>query len=114
MVAVGPLTWNDTLQKAARGHAEDMHLNQYFAHEGLNGSTPATRVTDAGYRYQTTGENIAAGYKSEEEVMQGWLDSPGHCVNIMRPEFKELGADRVGDHWVQSFGTQFPKFVPGT
>jgi uncharacterized protein YkwD len=54
------------------------------------------------------GENIAYGPKSAEEVVQGWLDSPGHCGNIMDPRFAEMGiayaagrASKRGLYWVQ-------------
>ena len=54
------------------------------------------------------GENIAYGPKSAEEVVQGWLSSPGHCENIMDPRFAEMGiayapgrASRRGLYWVQ-------------
>jgi uncharacterized protein YkwD len=54
------------------------------------------------------GENIAYGPKSADEVVQGWLDSPGHCENIMDPRFAEMGiayamgrSSRRGLFWVQ-------------
>jgi uncharacterized protein YkwD len=52
------------------------------------------------------GENIAFGQRSEREVMQGWLSSPGHCKNIMSKTFKEMGVSRVGDYWTQVFATK--------
>ena len=61
-----------------------------------------------GYRERLVGENIAYGPKSVEEVVQGWLDSTGHCENIMDPRFAEMGigyaagkASRRGLYWVQ-------------
>jgi uncharacterized protein YkwD len=54
------------------------------------------------------GENIAYGPKSADEVVQGWLDSPGHCENIMDPRFAEMGIAFAAGHsslrglfWVQ-------------
>ena len=59
------------------------------------------------------GENIAAGATSAEEVMEGWLASPGHCENIMSPRFSEMGIAWVVDpksasgvYWAQTFGTR--------
>lgn len=98
------LVWNDLLQKSAKAHAKDMNDNDYFDHTGLDGSSVSDRVDRTGYKWATVGENIARGQQSVEEVVQGWLDSDGHCKNIMEPAFSELGADRDGLVWVQNFG----------
>lgn len=105
MPPVAPLIWNDKLEKAALVHTVDMITKNFFEHTGSDGSTPSQRVTNAGYSWMATGENIAMGYTSEKEVMTAWLASEGHCLNIMRKEFKELGAARVGNYWTQEFGT---------
>jgi uncharacterized protein YkwD len=105
-----PLTLSGTLANVALGHAADMAEHDYFEHRDLNGKSPAERVRAVGYREKLVGENIAYGPKSVEEVVQGWLDSPGHCENIMDPRFAEMGiayaAGRSGRHglyWVQVF-----------
>ena len=99
-----------TLANVAFGHAVDMAEHDYFEHRDLNGQSPADRVRAVGYREKLVGENIAYGPKSVQEVVQGWLDSPGHCENIMDPRFAEMGianvAGRSGRHglyWVQVF-----------
>ncbi len=104
MAPVGRLKWNSLLEKTAVGYAQYMSDKNFFAHEGLDGSKPADRVTKAGYRWSVVGENIAKGQTSIREVVEGWLKSPGHCVNIMRPQFSELGAGRFKNYWVQNFG----------
>ena len=103
-----PLALSGTLANVALGHAADMAEHDYFEHRDLNGQSPADRVRAVGYREKVVGENIAYGPKSVEEVVQGWLDSPGHCENIMDPRFAEMGianaAGRSGRHglyWVQ-------------
>jgi uncharacterized protein YkwD len=105
-----PLALSGTLANVAFGHASDMAEHEYFEHRGLNGQSPADRVRAMGYREKLVGENIAYGPKSIPEVVQGWLDSPGHCENIMDPRFAEMGiayaAGRTGRHglyWVQLF-----------
>ncbi len=105
-----PLTLSGTLGNVALGHAADMAEHDYFEHRDLNGESPADRVRAVGYREKLVGENIAYGPKTIEEVVQGWLDSPGHCENIMDPRFAEMGiasaAGRSGRHglyWVQVF-----------
>jgi uncharacterized protein YkwD len=92
----------------AFGHAADMAAHNYFEHADLSGSSPADRVRAAGYREKLVGENIAYGPESAEEVVRGWLDSPGHCENIMDTRFAEMGvafaAGRTAKHglyWVQ-------------
>jgi uncharacterized protein YkwD len=103
-----PVKLSGTLASVAFGHAADMAEHNYFAHEDLAGRSPAARVRAVGYREKLVGENIAYGPKSAEEVVQGWLGSPGHCENIMDPRFAEMGiayaagqASRHGLYWVQ-------------
>ena len=103
-----PVRLSVTLDDVAYGHAADMATHDYFEHEDLTGRSPAERVKAVGYREKLVGENIAYGPKSAEEVVRGWLDSPGHCENIMDPRFAEMGiayapgqASRRGLYWVQ-------------
>jgi len=105
------IRWNESLESAASLHAADMAANNYFGHTGGDGSTPAQRVTRAGYRYRMTGENIAAGQLSPEEVVSGWLKSPTHCANLMNDMYTEMGVatavsatSTMGVYWVQLFG----------
>jgi uncharacterized protein YkwD len=99
-----------TLNEAALAHALDMLRYGYFDHNGHDGSSPGTRVAASGYRYQTVGENIAEGPQTPQEVVQGWIDSPGHCQNIMNPRFTDMGlgfaansSGRPRIEWVQDF-----------
>ena len=102
-----PVTLSGTLAGVALGHASDMAEKNYFEHVDPAGKSPADRVRAVGYSEKLVGENIAFGPKSVDEVVQGWLDSPGHCENIMDPRFAEMGlglaAGRAkrGLYWVQ-------------
>jgi uncharacterized protein YkwD len=103
-----PVKLSGTLAEVAMGHADDMARHNYFEHEDLKGHSPADRVRAVGYQEKLVGENIAYGPKSADEVVQGWLDSPGHCENIMDPRFAEMGiayaagqSSRRGLFWVQ-------------
>jgi uncharacterized protein YkwD len=102
-----PLSLSGTLGNVAYGHASDMAEHNYFEHEDLAGQTPADRVRSVGYREKLVGENIAYGPQTVDEVVQGWLDSPEHCENIMDPRFVEMGvafaSGRIkhGLYWVQ-------------
>jgi uncharacterized protein YkwD len=103
-----PMTLSGTLAGVASGHAIDMAQHDYFEHVDLAGKSPADRVRAVGYREKLVGENIAYGPESVEDVVQGWLDSPGHCENIMDPRFAQMGiaysagrTSRRGLYWVQ-------------
>ena len=109
---VRPVRWNDSLAEASRLHSEDMARYNYFSHSGRDGSDPGQRVERAGYRYRSTGENIAAGGQMKaEDAVAGWIRSPGHCANLMSPVFTEMGAAFAVDprsemrvYWTQAFG----------
>ena len=89
--AVSAISWHCNLEQAAQGHSTSMADNDYFSHTGLDGSSPGDRITAAGYQWRTYGENIAAGYSNADDVINAWLNSPGHCANIMNPNFTEIG-----------------------
>ncbi len=111
--AVPPLAWSCPLKAAAQGHSTDMATNNFFSHTGSNGSSVGDRATGAGYSWTAVGENIAAGtsYSAVSAVLQGWINSPGHCANLMRSSYRELGAAKVSNpsstynvYWTQVFG----------
>jgi uncharacterized protein YkwD len=106
------LTLSAALNKAALTHARDMAKHDHFEHHGTDGSSPADRATRAGYRWRHVAENIAAGAPTARDVVQGWLDSPGHCANIMGAQHREMGIayavnhkSRTGIYWAQTFAT---------
>lgn len=108
--AAPPLSISRKLNEAAAGHARDMARRKFFDHRGDDGSQPKDRVIRAGYQPRLTGENIALGPESAEEVVAGWLASPGHCANIMESRFQDIGIGLASGrkrgqiYWVQSFG----------
>lgn len=111
--ATGPLTWSNQLLQTAIGHSNDMARKNYVAHTSLDGRTPAQRVTAAGYSWSAVGENIAAGQRSVEEVMTGWTQSPGHCQNLINPNFREVAvacvrndASTYSFYWSMELGAQ--------
>lgn len=89
--AVAALTWNSRLTNAAAGHSNDMATRNYFDHASPEGTTMGQRITAAGYTWSTAAENIAAGYGSVNAVMNGWIGSAGHCVNLMNANVREVG-----------------------
>jgi uncharacterized protein YkwD len=111
--AVPALASNEQLRAAARCHSLDMATQNYFSHTGLDGSNPGARVAATGYVASTWGENIAAGYRTAQQVVDGWIASEGHCRNLMSRNFLEIGvgyafdANSDYDHdWTQNFGTR--------
>jgi uncharacterized protein YkwD len=105
-----PVQLSTQLSDVALSHAVDMARHNYFDHEDPAGHSPADRVRASGYRETLVGENIAYGPKSADEVVRGWLDSPGHCENIMDVRFSEVGianaagsGSKPGLYWVQVF-----------
>jgi uncharacterized protein YkwD len=83
--------WNAKLTQAADGHSQDMAARNYFDHTSADGRTFSQRIDATGYAWSAAGENIAAGYPSVDAVMDGWTKSPGHCANLMNPNFSEIG-----------------------
>ena len=117
-----PLSYDPLLEIAAQRHVQDMDVTgRYLAHTGSDGSSPGDRIKNAGYKaawhdngdgslMYVSQENAASGQLSASEVVDGWMNSPGHRAAIMAPQAKEIGVgfevdDRNGDtYWIQNFG----------
>lgn len=110
------LTYNSTLSAAAQGHSQNMALQDFFNHTGLDGTSPGQRVNTAGYHYSITAENIAAGFSTAEQVVHAWINSPVHRTNLLNPIVKEMGvgyyhlANDTGNvnynmYWTQNFAS---------
>ncbi|MFU8805863.1 MAG: CAP domain-containing protein [Bradymonadaceae bacterium] len=109
--AAGPLTMDAQARQAARCHSLDMGQNNFFGHTGHDGSSPGQRMNRENYTGSYSGENIGAGYSTPAAVVQGWMDSPGHCTNIMNSNSNEIGVGYVSwpgsqwtRYWTQKFG----------
>ncbi len=121
---VPELTWNAHLQVAAHEHVYDLAYSDTFSHNGSGTEYDITgngkpskfyeRIVANGYtRYYSVGENIAGGQRTIEEVMKAWMKSPGHCVNIMKNTYTQVGvAIVIKDdstyqvYWGQNFGSK--------
>ena len=110
MPPVPPVEMNAELREAARAHSQDMADQNYFDHQSLDGRDPWTRIRNAGYGGQGVGENIAAGNASADATFSQWVNSPGHCRNMMSAQPNELGVGyavgpgRYRHYWTQAFG----------
>lgn len=102
------LTLSSNLTSIANMKAKDMAVNNYFSHTSPTYGSPFQMLQHFGVSYKTAGENIAAGQKSPEEVMQAWMNSSGHRANILNANYTELGVGyykggNYGTEWVQLF-----------
>jgi uncharacterized protein YkwD len=114
--SAGPLTMNANLRYAARIHTDWMASVDDLSHDspgGPIGDDLSERVDASGYNWVAIAENIAAGYSSPQDVLDGWMSSDGHCRNIMNSNYDEIGIGYVYDSsttydhwWTQDFGRQ--------
>jgi hypothetical protein len=107
------LTVSDTLTAAAKWMSVDMGTRNYFAHTSLDGRSPTQRMADAGYpAFGTwTGEDLAAGFTTTADVLNGWLNSPAHYAVLVNPQYHAIGVGRgytggstYGWYWTADFG----------
>ena len=96
------------LSIAAQKHAQWLALSTTISHAGPNGNNVGDRVTNEEYPWRSAGENIALGHKSVLEVMEGWVNSPGHYENILG-DFQDVGIGMAKNRrgrrvWVVVFG----------
>ncbi|HEX8205524.1 MAG TPA: CAP domain-containing protein [Solirubrobacteraceae bacterium] len=111
---LAPLRRRPVLDRAAEAHARDMAGHGYFAHQAPDGTGPHERILRAGYRRaRLTGENLAKGEREAgvaSSIVDGWMHSPGHRANILRPGFEEIGVAVVEDGaeaiYVTTFGAR--------
>ncbi len=83
---------NAQLNKVAATKLADMFKNQYFEHVSPSGIGPSDLANRIGYKYVIVGENLALGnFANDKDLVQAWMDSPGHRENILHPRFTEIG-----------------------
>ncbi|MFY0545138.1 CAP domain-containing protein [Brevibacillus sp. H7] len=98
-----PLRLDSNLSKMALDKAKDMHDNNYFDHTSPTYGSPFEMMKKYGISYTYAGENIAMGQRTPQEVMNGWMNSPGHRANILNPNFNTIGVAYYNGYWVQEF-----------
>lgn len=99
---------NTKLAAVAEKKAEDLRDNNYFDHQSPTYGSPFDMMKQFGITYTAAGENIAKGQKTPSDVMNGWMNSPGHRANILNANYTEIGVGYVTDsngttYWVQHF-----------
>lgn len=110
-----PLTISPQLQNAAREHSLDMAQRNFFSHTNPDGASPFDRAKAAGYTGSRMAENIAAGYPTPSDAVEGWLNSPGHRTNMLNCTYTETGIGYAydsgdGANVVQGMTTGGPYF----
>jgi len=93
------LQWNDQLFNAAKEHSQSMAHGDFFDHRQL-----VERVREEGYPSSFVGENIGAGSSTAEDVVEMWMNSPGHRNNILNQEYEEIG---IGYYYLENDGGRF-------
>lgn len=113
---VDPLDHDSRLTEASRCHTADMLRNDFMEHDGSDGSTPSERAHEAGYPdpgYDNVGENITAGTALDdpEEAVDNWIESVGHCENMMHEPYEDIGVGighndetQYGYYWTKKMG----------
>lgn len=103
-----PLTNNWQLERVARYKSADMLNKNYFSHISPTYGSPFTMMQNFGIQFSSAGENIAMGQRTPEEVMNAWMNSPGHKANILSPTYTQIGVGMAKDgkgkiYWTQMF-----------
>jgi uncharacterized protein YkwD len=104
------LKWNENLANVARKHSKDMAVRDFFSHTNPSGYDPFDRIVADGIDYMLAAENIAAGYTNAFSAHNGWVNSPGHRLNLLR-DIQEVGigvylGGNLFNYYTQNFITQ--------
>ncbi len=103
-----PLRANWELSRVAQYKSKDMADKGYFAHQSPTYGSPFDMIKSFGIKYQSAGENIAYGYTTPQQVMNGWMNSSGHRANILNKGFEQIGVgiatnNKGVKYWTQMF-----------
>ncbi|NMB97740.1 MAG: SafA/ExsA family spore coat assembly protein [Clostridiaceae bacterium] len=99
---------NWELSRVARYKSQDMVNKNYFSHNSPTYGSPFRMMENFGLRFTAAGENIAMGQQSAQQVVNAWMNSPGHRSNILSSTYNQIGVglakDRNGRfYWTQMF-----------
>ncbi|MCD5324825.1 MULTISPECIES: SafA/ExsA family spore coat assembly protein [Pontibacillus] len=99
------------LSRVARYKSRDMRDQGYFAHNSPTYGSPFEMMKSFNISYRKAAENIAAGQRTPQEVVQAWMDSPGHRKNILDKDLTYIGVGYAeggsyGNYWTQQFITK--------
>ncbi|WP_226576545.1 SafA/ExsA family spore coat assembly protein [Halobacillus litoralis] len=102
---------NWQLSRVARYKSRDMANKGYFSHNSPTYGSPFEMMRNFNVSYNRAAENIAAGQRTPQEVVNGWMNSPGHRKNILDPNLRQIGVGYAqggsyGHYWTQMFISQ--------
>lgn len=97
------LSRNEELSNMAMVKAQDMYNNNYFDHNSPTHGSPFDMMKEFGITYNSAGENIAKGQTTPTQVMNDWMNSPGHKANILNNSYTHIGIAYYNNTWVQEF-----------
>jgi hypothetical protein len=86
-----PLRISSRLSQAAELKADNMFVQNYWAHFAPDGTSPWDFMQQVNYKYEYAGENLAKNFLFSKNVVDAWMDSPTHRENILRDEYTEVG-----------------------
>lgn len=91
MAAVAPVAWNERLADAAQAQAREMARLARMSHRDGKDRGLGERLRAASYPFRIAVENVAVGFASIDDVVAAWLESEGHCENLMNAAVREFG-----------------------
>ena len=102
------LTVNWQAARVARYKSQDMIDKNYFAHNSPTYGSPFNMMESFGLKFSSAAENIAYGQKTAAEVMNSWMNSPGHRANILSKTVTQIGVGCAKKsngtlYWTQMF-----------
>lgn len=102
------LSTNWQLSRVARYKSTDMATKGYFSHTSPTYGSPFNMMENFGIKFSAAGENIAYGQRTAQEVMTGWMNSPGHRSNILSATYNQIGVGYAKNskgvpYWTQMF-----------
>ena len=113
-----PLRENARLNRSAQGWTNAMVADHAFTH----GADFGARISAVGFDWSNIGENIATGFPTPASVVSAWMQSTGHCQNILNPTWRYVGTgvdDRMiagyssqAGTWTQDFGLWMGQSAP--
>ena len=111
-----PLRYSKTLETTIDAHVYDLWARDFFDHVNPDGLRPSDRAVEGGFCHRYVGENIAAGQKTLDRVMQAWIDSEPHRLNLLEERYIYVGVGVFTDpdgriYWGQLFALDVPSEV---
>lgn len=91
------------INHTAQIKAEDMNATGILDHYSGTLGYFSNQYESIGLFYSCGGENIAFGYLSVKDVLNGWMNSSGHRANILNPNYTHVGFGYCNNYWVQQF-----------